>query len=503
MTRASAIAALALLCCASLPHDIAEAQGRGRRQVQTAPGAVRPAARPCAGGEATEVFHVYSECNPRDRLWHVVTDQEYLCRNPDGSTHAQTVRVSDRATTDRCDDQPIDPNAPRTRNVVGRDLPQVQFEDRATFIGIITIRECINGFWTPVEYQTFRAEDGRTVIDRNRPTILDPTSEPCQPQNTQRADARLPGATGQAVAQGAVTSPILTLEPVGGARNQSALAVGPVFNIATLASAANAITVGNNLLSPSQRIAAGEPPEDILSESDEVTVIADTAPVPRPGVGAAITALFDLVRGRRVHAAQSAPVQILFTSLGGSTGDILQMQVFKTGTGPVRLQGLDVVLEPLQDAGAAQVRREIQNRGLKAARTIRMTGYCVEFLKAPPAAGALFRVAPADVQQQFAPMRSIMASARRAYKGGRLNPDSEATEYFHSIRQWALWTFEQRLDEQAFTKRFIEHARKNLEGAGRPWSRELEGAIRAIAPNRWRDVTTVLRTARPGGANAR
>ena len=132
-----------------------------------------------------------------------------------------------------------------------------------------------------------------------------------------------------------------------------------------------------------------------------------------------------------------------------------------------------------------------------------MTGYCAEFLKAPPTAGSLFRIAPAAVQQQFAPMRKIMGAARRAYRAGQLHPDSDPTEYFHSIRQWALWTSEQRLDEQAFARRFLEHARKNLEGAGRAWTPQIETAIKGIVPNRWKDVTAVLRAASAGGANAR
>lgn len=468
--------------------------GQGRpRQIQTSPGAVRPVSRPCPGATETDVFHVYSECNARDRMWHVVTDREYMCTNPDGSTYAQTVRVADQATNQRCDDQPIDPNAqPRIRSIRSSDLAQVTFDDRARSIGIITLRECINGFWRPVEYPLYRSEDGqRTLIDRNRPTI-GPPGEPCQPDGTnQRADARLPGTTG---------APVLTLDPVGG-RGQTALAAGPLLHMATLASAMNLTTISDRALAPAQRIAASESPEDVLSEIDEVMVIAGGAPVsPVKGFAAALDALFDLLQGPRLHAAQNQPAQVLFRSLGGSTGPILQMQVFKSGTGPVRLQGLDVVLEPLTDAGAKQLRDEIGRRSLTAARTLTMNGYCLEFLKTPPAAGSLFRIAPADVQQRFAPLRKIMSAARRAYRDGLLHPDSDRTEYFNSIRQWAVWSAEQRLDEQGFVRRFVEHSRKNVEGSGRPWNRSLEEAVRALAPNRWKDISAVLRSAETGRA---
>jgi hypothetical protein len=306
--------------------------------------------------------------------------------------------------------------------------------------------------------------------------------EPCQPDGAnQRADARLPGTAGQ---------PVLTLDPVG----------APALHMATLASAMNVINVSDRALSPAQRIAASEPPDDVLSEIDEVMVMAGGR-ADSPGTfRGVLEALSNLIQGPRLYAAQNPEAQVLFTSIGGSTGPILQMQIFKSGSAPVRLQGLDVVLEPLTDAGAKQLRDTIGQRSMKAARTITMNGYCLEFLKAPPAAGALFRIAPADVQSRFAPLRKIMSAARKAYRSGLLHPDSAPGEYFNSIRQWAIWSAEQRLDEQGFIRRFVEHSRKNVEGAGRPWSREMEQSVRALAPNRWKDIATVLRSAETGRA---
>ena len=68
------------------------------------------------------------------------------------------------------------------------------------------------------------------------------------------------------------------------------------------------------------------------------------------------------------------------------------------------------------------------------------------------------------------------------------------------MRQWAVWSAEQRLDEQGFVRRFVEHSRKNVEGSGRSWNRSLEEAVRALAPNRWKDISAVLRSAETGRA---
>ena len=82
-----------VVCCCAFAQDHA---ARAQQPHPPAPGGVpaqRPVARACPGGTATDVFHAYSECNPRDRRWHVVTDQEYTCRNADGKTFDFRVRL--------------------------------------------------------------------------------------------------------------------------------------------------------------------------------------------------------------------------------------------------------------------------------------------------------------------------------------------------------------------------------------------------------------------------
>jgi hypothetical protein len=487
MRRPLPIIAVVIVCCAAAEDNAARAQ-----QIP------RPVAQACAGGKPTDVLHVYSECNA-DGLWHVVTDRVFRCA--DGSS--ESVRISDRPTKQRYDDQPTDPDAPpRTLHATSGMFPQVRSGERASEIGKVTLRRCENGYWVNVVYEVYLAEDGRVLIDWQR-GVPYPTQERCTEDETGQANARNPGMSRTAPS---ISTPIFTLEPIDPSRaRQSALALGPLVNMVAYASALNAVRMDSAMLSAEQKITASEPSEDILSELDDGLVIEDRrVNPPGRGFGAAIGALIDLIQGPRLRAAQPAPpIEILFTSLGGSTGEILEMQVFKTGTGPVRLQGLDVVLEPLKQDASTAIRRELQKRSVAAARTIRFNGYCLEFLKAPPPAGTVFRIAPAAIQQQFAPVRNVLDSARRLHKAGQLNPDSDPKAYYHAITNWAIWAQKEQFTLDSFGKAFIEHTKRNVQAAGRPWSKELEGLIEKTVPNRWNDVSQVLRDAQGVAAGRR
>ena len=54
---------------------------------------------------------------------------------------------------------------------------------------------------------------------------------------------------------------------------------------------------------------------------------------------------------------------------------------------------------------------------------------------------------------------------------------------------------EQNFNERRFTDAFIAHTKKNVEAAGQKWPAAAEDQIRNAAPNRWRDIVTILRGA--------
>src|SRR5689334_13325245 len=104
--------------------------------------------------------------------------------------------------------------------------------------------------------------------------------------------------------------------------------------------------------------------------------------------------------------------------------------------------------------------------------TAKINGYCLEMLKAPPAAGTIFKIAAPELQQRFEPMRKIMDASRRVQQ--QLHPDSNPDGYFNAIRQWAMWTVQEKLNEKTFGNSFLEHTKKLVLNAKQPWSKQAE-----------------------------
>ena len=74
---------------------------------------------------------------------------------------------------------------------------------------------------------------------------------------------------------------------------------------------------------------------------------------------------------------------------------------------------------------------------------------------------------------QGARCREQIARAEPAQAGHR------GTDYFHSIRQWSIWTLEERFDLRRFTEGFVQVTRRNYQSAGEAWNDEVEKAVRA------------------------
>jgi hypothetical protein len=119
-------------------------------------------------------------------------------------------------------------------------------------------------------------------------------------------------------------------------------------------------------------------------------------------------------------------------------------------------------------------------------------GYCLnQELLAPPA-GTVYRVAPAAKQAAFEPMRRALDVARRLRDAGQLHPDSDPGDYYHSIRQWAVWTIEAGYDRAGFLDAFVQRTEKNFREAGQPWSGDVAAAVRSYGEGRWSDIRAIL-----------
>lgn len=215
------------------------------------------------------------------------------------------------------------------------------------------------------------------------------------------------------------------------------------------------------------------------------------------------TAAFSPVRAEVAHSGatqspsspSSARASVFFTSLGVSSGEAFEMQVFHDGRAPLNLSGEGFVLEPVKKKDQEKLRRELARLGPESSTTVKIDAYCLEYSLKPPSTGAMYRIADRELQERFAPVRRILESSRRLQQAGALEPDSDPTEYFHSIRQWAIWSHEGGFDAPTFERAFKKRAKENFSAAGVDWNERIERTIDAITPQRWSDVVKVLRAA--------
>jgi hypothetical protein len=193
----------------------------------------------------------------------------------------------------------------------------------------------------------------------------------------------------------------------------------------------------------------------------------------------------------------SSDLEIYVLSTGGSTGAVAQLFAVNRSGQALRLPSGPVVLEPVRISADAQARIGALLQGMIDGGTAPQTvvAYCLQFLRKPPAAGTVMRIASADIQERFARYHRLLDAAARLRDAGRLNADSDASEYLDAIRQWSIWTVEERFDARSFTDAFVRATRRNLEAAREKWTDEIERKVRALAPNRWNDIQAVLREA--------
>jgi hypothetical protein len=107
----------------------------------------------------------------------------------------------------------------------------------------------------------------------------------------------------------------------------------------------------------------------------------------------------------------------------------------------------------------------------------------------------VYRVAPAEKQAAFAPMRRALDAARRLRDAGALHPDSDPTDYYHAIRQWAVWSIEKGYDREGFLNGFVARMEQNFRDAGRAWSPDVAAAVRTFGEGRWTDIAAILEAA--------
>lgn len=197
----------------------------------------------------------------------------------------------------------------------------------------------------------------------------------------------------------------------------------------------------------------------------------------------------------RQAARAAAPFGMLITSLGVSTGEAFRVQAIGQAEGLNAIETNTLVVEPIKGLAATTIERAQKAFDAQGAATAIATGYCLEFLKEPPRAGNLYRIAPREIQKRFEPLRRVVRAADRLRRQGALQPDSDPRSYFDSITQWAAWTRERKFTRDGFRDALIDYTKKNLAKRGQPWKKEMEKVFEKIVPHRWLEIQRILQEA--------
>jgi hypothetical protein len=206
-----------------------------------------------------------------------------------------------------------------------------------------------------------------------------------------------------------------------------------------------------------------------------------------------------LARARETDATQAPstlPITTILQANGNSQGEAFEMTIVNNGPNPLKVLGSGVVVEP--------IKRELQNQLRQQLAKIvpgpnvlkrNVEAYCLQYALAPPTPGMLFQIAGPALQERFKPAGMIMNAARQLGVAGALNPDSNPKSYLESIKQYAIWTKFENWDVKKFGEVLLDKTKQAATAAKANWTGQMQSALLAAVPNRWRDIQTVLSAA--------
>jgi len=442
----------------------------------TAPADAQDQKTPCA----TNVYHAHSKCV--DNVWHVVTDA--ICA--DGTR----TRVHDIATDQPCKGDKAVKKAPQPQNAIkvglaGCDHPKPD--------GDIYIQQCIENIWYNVKYLRYICDSG-VQIDAAQ---YFSTGQPCG--DGQQAPSLDPSNPGTASASPVSMPPIDLGDPVAWS--------GPEKPVARETSTQLMMIDLLDFSLPGNRMALAEP---LYSPAHPVSVLAAAwhslvhAATPSLAIGFSsarggdawidpgdAAVLQGVTRAARVHA--------YLTSLGTSTGEAFDVTIVNDTAAPVHLTGDGVVVEPIRKGSDTNERAGLQKamatRGASVV-TSKANAYCLEFKLNPPDQGSMFHVVDAATQRKYSAARDILHASRQLQASHQLQPDSDPQDYYHAIRQWAIWVEEQHFTTRAqYAQAFIERTKKNVVAVKQQWTKQMADTLDQLVPHRWDEIVKILRAA--------
>jgi hypothetical protein len=192
-------------------------------------------------------------------------------------------------------------------------------------------------------------------------------------------------------------------------------------------------------------------------------------------------------------AQAAVPIAFSLVANGNSSGEAFELRVADPSGKLREIRAPDgLIVEPLERDSA----KPVSAAPGKKLVSHKLNAYCVDYAKDPPEPDAIYRVAAPDIQEQYKPIRMVMRAGRELAAAGKFHPDTDALAYNISIRQYALWTKLENWNEEKFGEVFLEKTRKIAADSKVEWNKEMDQALRALIPGRWRDISMVLEQAR-------
>lgn len=197
--------------------------------------------------------------------------------------------------------------------------------------------------------------------------------------------------------------------------------------------------------------------------------------------------------GGQTSGAPAGALRTIIRSLGTSQGDAFDLQILNEGRSPLNVSGSGVVVEPLKREAQQELEKQLGKLTAHAGGvTRRVEAYCLAYGLRPPTPGMLFQIATPDIQQKFAPARTVLRAGQKLAAAGLLTPDSNPKSYVESIKQYAIWTKLEHWDVKKFTEVWIEKTKANAAALKRNWTGAMENALVGAAPGRWKDIQLIL-----------
>jgi len=193
-------------------------------------------------------------------------------------------------------------------------------------------------------------------------------------------------------------------------------------------------------------------------------------------------------------AGQAAtPISFSFVANGNPSGEAFELRIVDPSGKLKEIRAPDgLILEPLERGSAKPVSAAPGQKLVSQ----KFNAYCVKYDKDSPDPDGMYRVASPEIQEKYKPVRAVIRAGRELAAAGKFHPDSDPAAYIISIRQYALWTRLENWNEEKFSEVFREKTRQIAAQSKVEWTKELDQALRALVPGRWRDISLVLEEAR-------